>query len=47
MATYRDGTGEAYQTYEERAEPLMTRFGYRVEYILEPKTAPAGRPVRT
>jgi uncharacterized protein (DUF1330 family) len=44
VATYRDGTGEAYRRYEERAAPLRARFGYRVEYILDSKTAPAGRP---
>ncbi|GAB3425539.1 DUF1330 domain-containing protein [Flindersiella endophytica] len=44
VATYRDGTGEAYRTYEERTEPLRSRFGYHIEYILDPQTAPAGRP---
>lgn len=44
LATYRDGTGEAYRAYEERGEAVMRRYGYRVEYILDAQTAPAGRP---
>jgi uncharacterized protein (DUF1330 family) len=44
VATYRDGTGEAYRAYEERAEPLMSKFGYHVDFILDPQTSPAGHP---
>jgi len=44
LATYLDGTGEAYRAYEERGEAVMCRYGYRVEYILDAETGPAGRP---
>ena len=44
LATYRDGTGEAYRAYEERGEARMREYGYRVEYVLAAETAPAGRP---
>jgi uncharacterized protein (DUF1330 family) len=44
LATFRDGTGEAYRAYEERGEAVMRRYGYRVEYILDAQTAPAGWP---
>jgi uncharacterized protein (DUF1330 family) len=44
VATYRDGSGEAYRAYEERGEALMRDYGYRVEYLLDVATAPAGRP---
>lgn len=43
LATYRDGTGDAYRAYEERGEEVMRQYGYRVEYILDAETAPAGR----
>ena len=44
VATWRDGTGEAYRAYEERGEARMREYGYRVEYVLATETAPAGRP---
>jgi hypothetical protein len=44
LATYRDGTGEAYRVYEERGEARMREYGYQVEYILDAETAPADRP---
>jgi uncharacterized protein (DUF1330 family) len=44
VATYRDGSGEAYRAYEQRGEARMREYGYRVEYVLAAETAPAGRP---
>lgn len=44
LASYLDGTGEAYRTYEERGETRMREYGYRVEYVLAAETAPATRP---
>jgi uncharacterized protein (DUF1330 family) len=44
LATFRDGTGDAYRIYEERGEAVMRRYGYRVEYILDAEAAPTGRP---
>jgi uncharacterized protein (DUF1330 family) len=44
LATYRDGSGAAYRTYEQADEPRRRRHGYRVEYLLDAQTAPAGRP---
>jgi hypothetical protein len=44
LATYRDGTGAAYRTYEERGENRMREYGYHIEYALAAETTPAGRP---
>jgi hypothetical protein len=44
LATYRDGTGEAYRSYEERGENRMRDYGYHVEYVLAAETTPAARP---
>jgi uncharacterized protein (DUF1330 family) len=44
LATYRDGTGEAYRVYEERGEARMREYGYRVEYVLDAEAAPSSRP---
>lgn len=48
LATYRDGTGEAYRAYEEYGEAHMREHGYRVEYVLDAdvnaEAAPPGRP---
>jgi uncharacterized protein (DUF1330 family) len=44
LATYRDGTGEAYRAYEEHGEARMREHGYRVEYVLDAEVAPPGRP---
>jgi uncharacterized protein (DUF1330 family) len=44
LASYRDGTGEAYRMYEARGEARMREYGYRVEYVLAAGTAPVGRP---
>ena len=44
LASYRDGTDEAYRSYEERGEARMREYGYHVEYVLAAETAPAGRP---
>jgi uncharacterized protein (DUF1330 family) len=41
LASYRDGTGEAYRRYEERGEARMREYGYHVEYVLAAETAPA------
>jgi uncharacterized protein (DUF1330 family) len=44
LATYRDGSGEAYRAYEQLGEARMREYGYRIEYVLDAETAPAGRP---
>jgi uncharacterized protein (DUF1330 family) len=44
LANWRDGTGEAYRVDTERGGSRMGGHGHRVEYVLEARTAPAGRP---
>jgi uncharacterized protein (DUF1330 family) len=44
VASFRDGSGEAYRAYEERGEARMRDFGYHIEYALAAETSPADRP---